>query len=211
MPGFKRWPSTPPLFGHATLTEKIDGHTVGIHVELIKRNPQTRAVLIREGDVMEMNREGQAAFYRVWVQSRNRYLTPQRDVAGVAAWAQANAAGLAMTLGPGRHFGEWWGYKICRTYGLPKGDRRFSLFNTQRWSGIDGSQVPGLYAVPVLWAGVLSPDLGAVTENIEKLRAGGSVAVPGYMYPEGTVLWHHEADTMLEHTFERRPRRGQAL
>ena len=37
-----------------------------------------------------------------------------------------------MELGVGQHFGEWWGFGIQRGYGLH--ERRFSLFNTGRWS-----------------------------------------------------------------------------
>ena len=107
MPGLKTWRSIPLLFGDATLTEKLDGHTVGIHIE--ERTPsEQRAVLVRAGDVAHLDVDGKLTFYRVGVQNRNRWLTPGSDVRGVAQWAKENAAGLAAVLGPGRHFGEWW-------------------------------------------------------------------------------------------------------
>ncbi len=208
MPKLKRFGITPELFSEATLCERIDGHTVGIHIEPLKTDPASGEVGVRAGDVMFMGATQHAQFYRVWVQNRNRIITPdQRDVAGVAAWAQAHAAQLAETLGPGIHFGEWWGYKICRGYGLGPGDRRFSLFNTMRWSFIDGTQVPSLYISPVLWEGDLGQGWGTIVEEMDKLLAGGSVAAPGYRHPEGVILYHHGADTMMQHTFPNNSRK----
>ena len=63
--------------------------------------------------------------------SRSRWITPADDNFGFAAWVEAHREEL-LTLGPGRHFGEWWGSGIQRGYGLM--DRRFSLFNVQRWA-----------------------------------------------------------------------------
>ena len=40
--------------------------------------------------------------------SRTRWITPQDDNHGFAAWVEAHREEL-LTLGPGRHFGEWWG------------------------------------------------------------------------------------------------------
>jgi len=62
--------------------------------------------------------------------SRSRWLTPENDNFGFAAWVADNKEEL-LTLGVGRHFGEWWGEGIQRNYGLK--ERRFSLFNTIRW------------------------------------------------------------------------------
>jgi hypothetical protein len=213
MPKLKRWSTAPELFGSATLTELLDGHTIGIHVEVLKRNPRSGEVTVRDGDVMRVDPVGGAQFFRVWVQNRERMVTPdQRDVQGVAAWVKAHAGAIAETLGPGIHFGEWWGYKICRGYGLPAGDRRFSLFNTARWGFIDGTQVPSLYTVPVLWEGPLEDNWNTVREQMDKLHEQGSSAVPGYRYPAGVLLYHASADAMMRHVFKgeerRRPRRS---
>ena len=62
--------------------------------------------------------------------SRTRWITPQDDNHGFAAWVEAHREEL-LTLGPGRHFGEWWGSGIQRGYGLK--EKRFSLFNARRW------------------------------------------------------------------------------
>ena len=65
------------------------------------------------------------------VGSRNQWITPEKDNAGFARWAYDHKGEL-MTLGVGFHYGEWWGQGIQRGYGLK--EKRFSLFNTSRWS-----------------------------------------------------------------------------
>lgn len=203
MPKLKRFGQTPDLFADGTLCEKLDGDTIGIHIDPLKTDPFTDEVGIKAGDVMFSGADKRAEFYRVWLQNRSREVTPdQHDVHGVAAWARAHAAQLVETLGPGIHFGEWWGYKICRGYGLGPGDRRFSLFNTARWGFIDGTQVPSLYAAPVLWEGNLMEGWATIRNEMDALLEGGSVAAPGYRHPEGVVLYHHGADVMMQHLFK---------
>src|SRR3954471_9773147 len=67
------------------------------------------------------------------VGSRTRWITPDDDNYGFAKWAFAHEDELR-ELGPGRHFGEWWGNGIQRKYGVL--DKRFSLFNVGRWNEI---------------------------------------------------------------------------
>lgn len=66
----------------------------------------------------------------VGVGSRTRWISPKDDNHGFAGWVQKNKEEL-LRLGPGSHFGEWWGAGIQRTYGLK--EKRFSLFNVSRW------------------------------------------------------------------------------
>ena len=88
--------------------------------------------------------------------SRSQWLIGS-DNFGFAKWVQEHADELR-ALGPGRHYGEWWGSGIQRGYGLPKGEKRFSLFNVARWS-TEFAEVPATprpaccYAVPVLYRG----------------------------------------------------------
>jgi hypothetical protein len=97
-----------------------------------------------------------------------------------------NADELAK-LGPGYHYGEWWGYGIQRGYGLP--EKRFSLFNVSRW-GEGKKELPACcHVVPLL--GYFTPD--KIEGVVEGLRANGSVAAPGYQRPEGVVLWHSQS------------------
>ena len=126
---------------------------------------------------------------------RNGWLTPERDNFGFAQWVQDNADELR-TLGIGRHFGEWWGYKIQRGYGLDH--RRFSLFNVARW----GDTRPACcHVVPVLWRG----DFDALDAQsvMSLLMRGGSDAAPGFFRPEGIVIFHPQAGVGFKKTFEK--------
>lgn len=102
---------------------------------------------------------------------------------------------LRSTLGPGRHFGEWWGAGIQRRYGLD--EKRWSLFNTHRWSS---SPVGCCHVVPVLYSGVFS--FQAVQLALATLTAHGSQAAPEFMNPEGIVVYLEGARTLLKKTFD---------
>jgi hypothetical protein len=129
--------------------------------------------------------------------SRTRWITPQDDNFGFAKWAEANRAEL-MTLGAGHHYGEWWGSGIQRGYGLQKGEKRFSLFNVARWA----NERPACCSVvPELHRGTFA------TLEIESclsfLRSDGSVASPGFMKPEGIIIWHEAARQLFKVTLEK--------
>lgn len=116
------------------------------------------------------------------VGSRNRWLTEGSDNYGFHKWCMDNKPEL-LKLGPGQHFGEWWGAGIQRRYGLT--EKRFSLFNAERW----GAERPACcHVVPVLFRGNFKDF------NCEKvladLRNGGSVAAPRFMDPEGLIIYH---------------------
>ena len=64
--------------------------------------------------------------------SRTRWIDEHTDNHGFFKWATDNKNEL-LKLGVGTHYGEWWGSGIQRGYNLPKGEKRFSLFNTVRW------------------------------------------------------------------------------
>lgn len=117
------------------------------------------------------------------VGSRNRWITPENDNMGFARWAYDNKDEL-IKLGYGRHFGEWWGAGIQRRYGL--NEKRFSLFNTSVWNADTAPKC--CHVVPILYTGLFS-DL-AVEEALRSLRVNGSVASPGFMQPEGVVIYH---------------------
>jgi len=122
------------------------------------------------------------------VGSRNRWITPGKstDNFGFAGWVHDNAAAIR-TLGPGTHYGEWWGVGIGRGYGLT--ERRWSLFNTHRPLPVGLPANIGI--VPVLYhrqADLFNGSWGNIPEVVRALRQNGSRAVPGYMKPEGVVL-----------------------
>jgi hypothetical protein len=131
------------------------------------------------------------------VGSRTRWITPEDDNYGFAKWAHANRLEL-MKLGLGQHFGEWWGLGIQRNYDLK--EKRFSLFNTARWSD-DFIRPTCCSVVPVLYTGPFDTTMIGVV--LEELRRRGSTAAPGFMKPEGVVVWHEAARILFKKTLEK--------
>lgn len=175
---FQEWPKTKRLFRDIVITEKLDGTNAGIHV----------------------SEDG-----RVAAQSRNRMITPEHDNYGFARWVDENREEIARILGPGLHFGEFWGRGIARKYGLTA--RRFSLFNTARYVEQfpmleNGLELEGgsLDVVPVLYEGPFSE--AEITSWLESLRKYGSVAAPGFMNPEGICIFHTQTRMVLKVTLD---------
>jgi hypothetical protein len=187
---FKEFPKIARLSREVIVTEKIDGTSGTIYI----------------GDDGDM-----------YVGSRNRWITPDDDNYGFARWAFDHALELHEGLGPGWHRGEWWGSGIQRGYGLQKGEKRFSLFNTVRWClyGTEPQTIPTggprqvkmqdvlpvcCSLVPVLWRGIFS------TEEIEAslicLAVAGSQASPGFMKPEGIVVYHVAGNIAFKKTIK---------
>lgn len=160
VPPFVPFPSIARLSRDVIVTEKLDGTNAQVHI----------------------TEDG-----RLYAGSRTRWVTPLADNFGFAAWVQEHRDEL-MALGPGSHFGEWWGQGIQRKYNI--GERRFSLFNTTRWAD-DAVRPACCHVVPVLYAGVF--DTAAIDATLTFLGAAGSVAAPGFMNPEGIVVFHEKA------------------
>lgn len=138
--------------------------------------------------------------------SRNRWITPDADNFGFARWVAEHADELR-TLGPGRHFGEWWGNGIQRGYGLPNGDKRFSLFNVARWADVrDRVKYPTdrpacCCVVPVLESAIF--DSGVIELTLHRLLEHGSQAAPGFMKPEGIVVFHVASGQLFKKTLDK--------
>ncbi len=127
--------------------------------------------------------------------SRTRWITPTDDNFGFSTWAHEHKDEL-MELGAGHHFGEWWGCGIQRKYGLT--DKRFSLFNAIRWA----EMAPACCSiVPVLYSGPMYPE--AMNDALEVLMQNGSSAAPGFMKPEGVVMYHIAAGIGFKKTIEK--------
>jgi hypothetical protein len=182
------------------VTEKIDGTNGQVHIRLA------------EGSSPEVGYDTTVEFkgvlYFVRAGSRSRWITPfgVDDNFGFSKWVQAHAEELA-ELGPGAHFGEWWGSGIQRRYSLQ--EKRWSLFNVGRWVqlgreplGEKQAYAPACcHVVPILAEGV---GMHHVIEHaLERLRSGGSVASPGFMKPEGIVAFHTHSRTLFKVTLER--------
>lgn len=138
------------------------------------------------------------------VGSRNRWITPEKDNYGFAAWCKEHEEELR-SLGPGRHFGEWYGAGIQRRYGLDH--KRLALFNSSRWTA-ENPPPACCSVVPVLYKGVMNETV--LEAALENLRSFGSKAVPGFMQPEGIVIYHVASRSMFKRTLvdDEQPKTG---
>ncbi len=127
---------------------------------------------------------------QVYAGSRNKWITPETDNYGFARWVDSNKTSLLETMGVGTHYGEWWGSGIQRRYGLS--GKRFSLFNSYRWK--DTKLPDGVFLVPTLYIGEYSDN--AIQDCLDRLRKEGSLAQPGFMQPEGVVVYMQASGTM---------------
>jgi hypothetical protein len=185
---FQAWPSIPRMSKErATVTEKIDGSNSAVRIRPFDMHEDSS----QQVDTVSIDGEQ----YTLWAQSRKRLLQPvkEKDNFGFARWVYDNAPALVRVLGPGDHFGEWWGSGIQRGYGLK--EKRFSLFNAPRWqelikSDVATTEIPNLYTVPLLYSGPFY-DLNVV-ELREMLYTQGSKAVPGGRAAEGMVIYLRE-------------------
>jgi hypothetical protein len=164
-----------------------------------------------------INDEGQ--FY---IGSRTTWITIENDNHGFAKWSFEHREELTHGLGPGRHFGEWWGQGIQRNYGLK--EKRFSLFNVIRWNEEmferfkvkpwmdrekqkDRGERPVFvsppsccHVIPVLSVESFPPNTEYCLLDLEN---NGSHAAPGFMKPEGIVIYHTAGNIMFKKTFEK--------
>jgi hypothetical protein len=181
---FVPFPKIARLSRDVVVTEKIDGTNAQVHIT----------------DAGE-----------VFAGSRTRWIIPAADNYGFAAWVEKHREEL-LALGPGSHFGEWWGRGIQRRYGLT--EKRFSLFNVGRWMDSRANEWPDHYSrakltlapacchvVPVVYAGPFDTD--GINETLDDLRRVGSVAAPGFMQPEGVVVFHPASGALFKKTTEK--------
>lgn len=208
---FQAWPKTPRLFRDIVVTEKIDGTNAAINIQeyTMDSEEDCKSFAHAYGD------DGKV--YCVGAQSRNRLIYPtgwrgdsNADNSGFAHWVDINAQRLFDLLGPGRHYGEWWGRKIARNYGVDY--RQFSLFNTDKWGEMlvgqevqpDGAYAPlkdgRLGGVPVLYRGKFDQFL--IEKTLIELKSGGSVAAPGFMNPEGICVYHTQSKQVYKVTLD---------
>ena len=181
---FHPFPKIPRLNRDIVITEKIDGTNAAVYIH-------------EDGTITAA--------------SKNKFLTPgkQTDNFGFATWVKQNEEELR-ELGPGVHHGEWWGVGINRGYNLS--ERRFSLFNTAKWSD-DTARPKCCYVVPILYEGPWTEEnytreapfnqlLFQPEEQLKNLRIFGSKAVPGYMLPEGIVVFHKASQYLFKATVD---------
>jgi hypothetical protein len=142
------------------------------------------------------------------VGSRTGWINEHTDNHGFYKWAIENKEEL-LKLGAGTHYGEWWGSGIQRGYDLPKGEKRFSLFNCRRWvkdktqSLLEKQEYcpECCYVVPILWTGIF--DTLQIDLTLTTLGRTGSKASAGFMRPEGIVIYHKAGNLMFKKTAEK--------
>ena len=181
---FAGFPKMPRLSREMVITEKLDGTNAQVCIQELDgwNSPHPACIFQTDG-------------LALFAGSRTRWITPQDDNYGFARWCQEHAEEL-LHLGPGRHFGEWWGQGIQRGYDLK--EKRFSLFNLGRWNG---AQPDCCHVVPVLYRGIFNTD--EVEHSLRRLAADGSCAAPGFMKPEGVIVFHTAGNFGMKKTLEK--------
>jgi hypothetical protein len=197
---FVEFPKIGRLSRDVVVTEKIDGTNGQVTIVDV---PDESALPFRP-EFLASRRVGNSTQF-MYAGSRSRYLTRETDNFGFAKWVQEHAGDL-WALGEGRHYGEWWGSGIQRGYGLPKGEKRFSLFNTARWSDDrDREKFPQdrpacCHVVPVLHTCSFDGLMSNLDDVMKRLQMFGSVAAPGFDKPEGIVIYHSAANVLFKKT-----------
>lgn len=185
---FLEFSKMPRLSREAIITEKIDGTNSQILITAGALDDYS------DRDIIAVVNE-----FTIRAGSRNKWVIPgkQTDNYGFAGWVKDNASEL-IKLGEGRHFGEWWGQGIQRGYNMK--EKVFSLFNVDRWSN-DEVRPTCCRVVPELWRGIF--DTHAVDEVLSILKEKGSQASPGFMNPEGVVVWHTQGNRGYKKTLDK--------
>ena len=169
-PEFEAWPKIYRKGkGTYTVTEKIDG-----------TNAQ---IVITEDE-------------EIYAASRKRYITPDDDNYGFAKWVEANKEEL-LTMGEGRHYGEWAGEGIQKNPHNLTG-KQFFLFNTARWGDHNPNTPNCCKVVPIL---LIGSDISLVDTAMEiLLRDGSTIGDSGE--PEGVVAYHSFTQRYIKATFK---------
>lgn len=200
------------------VTEKLDGTNAQIYI--LPENEYLAAGLTRAHP--DPIPAAKVNGFVLIAGSRTRWIRPKQpgekgdpDNYGFAAWVRDHAEDL-VNLGPGKHFGEWFGSGINRAYGMTT--RKFALFNVSRWipyttdNGVeaapttDGSPAFGTgrvqccTVVPTIYRGEFCES--AIVHSLALLRNAGSLMVSGFRNPEGIVIFHTASGTLFKKTIE---------
>jgi hypothetical protein len=187
---FESFKKIPRFSRKIIITEKIDGTNgqIYIHETGVYTIPDSNCLYRFETILTDTCLD-------LYVGSRSRWIVPESDNFGFATWVKENAKEL-IKLGPGRHYGEWWGKGIQRGYGLS--DKRFSLFNVERWNNKNAPACCNV--VPVLYEGNFNTT--EIESVLNELKECGSVAAPGYMNPEGIIIYHTASNYLFKKTLK---------
>ncbi len=211
MSEFKGFPKVPRLYKDMVVSEKIDGTNGCVIVEEAQPMPEDYDPTLRDQFQGYFVPNGiRLAFvmhngvgYNINAQSRKRLLTTDKDNYGFANWVKENADQLVM-LGPGYHYGEWWGKGIQRGYDID--EKRFSLFTPVPHELL--AWLPdNVKNVPILCEGTF--DSITIDNALMMLEDIGSMAAPGYRNPEGVMVYHTAARRLFKVPFDENPKGAQ--
>lgn len=207
---FAKFGSIGRLYRDVTITEKIDGMNACIVIKQVLGEEIYRNTLTVVNNVPYGNFS--ACRFSIGVQSRKQFLSLDKDIQGLAAWVTEHARELVLALGPGYHYGEYWGKNIQRSYHQKR--NWFSLFNTKRWNKENVGHIDGLLTVPILYSG---PYADWVNEmQLHRLETQGSFAAQEVddreldFRAEGIVGWHVALDTYYKVTLDGDGHKGAA-
>lgn len=197
---FEAFPKIPRFKSAVCVTEKVDGTNGQIALFELTTFDQVDAVnadpyCLRIFSAPENGGTPMA----LYAGSRSRWIRPGKDTDnyGFAAWVYTNADEL-QKLGPGRHFGEWYGAGIQRNYGLK--EKRFALFNTVRWNPENPNRPACCGVVPVL-AQSADVDIDDVMRDLK--GQGSRINTDAYYPPEGIVIYHAASRQYYKRTYEK--------
>lgn len=184
---FTEFPKMARLSREVIITEKIDGTNASIFIQskTLEQDEHPASVIATIGN------------YTIRAGSRTRWINTSDDNYGFAAWVKRHAEEL-VALGEGHHFGEWWGQGIQRGYGLK--EKRFSLFNVARWDSEDRPAC--CHVVPTLYKFNFDT-FHHIDVALNNLKQYGSSAAPGFMNPEGIVVYHVAGNVGFKKTIEK--------
>jgi len=197
---FQPWPKIARLTNaQMTITEKIDGTNAQVHIYGSAEDTSVQ--------FMSACSRNKVLNTITLVDGKYHHVDSYSDNYGFGAWVIEEAEEL-IKLGEGRHYGEWWGQGIQRGYGVE--GKYFSLFNARRWTtpfrdldaGLPAVFPRSCLVVPLMH--ISQFDQGAITENMMRLKSGGSWAARErgveFMNPEGIII--EFAGTHYKETYE---------
>jgi hypothetical protein len=207
---FEEFPKIARLKREIVITEKLDGTNAQIALFELHDSRETDIAAADPYclDFVPALEDGGNPL-ALYVGSRQRWIAPEgmiinddqsplkgSDNFGFARWVMENRTELAK-LGPGRHYGEWYGHGIQRGYGL--NGKRFALFNAARWGSHNPNTPECCEVVTRLNEGLL--EKATPEDCMNYLDDFGSQHVPGWSEPEGIIVYHSASRTMFKQTF----------
>jgi hypothetical protein len=215
---FQAFKKIPRLSREITITEKLDGSNAQIFI--YNSNEELRFPFINYEDfpsqkfIKEFLIAEKDGVY-MFAGSRKRWLKVGKnsDNMGFASWVKENAEDL-FNLGEGRHYGEWYGKGVQVGYGLDH--KRLALFNVGKWHDkkteqrlISINQETGeekytqlcpncCEVVPIFFQGDFCTQ--TIDGVLGILKTVGSKAVPGFMNPEGIIIYHTASGQLFKKT-----------